>query len=523
MRKLSNGLVAVVPLTLMALLVSGCRGGTSGASDLGVAVDAVDGTGAVDAGSSIDPPPCGSVITTETLTLVPAEGLHYVRCATRGPQVGAAIALSADGRRLAVISDAGTVHLFATESWTELAQLAAPQGAIDAVAFSPDGATLATLSAEIGLVALWRAEDGGFARALPGPPASTINTLRSKLTYSPDGTLLATSLGTVLDVASGATVATFQGGTIYQLAFVTPNALFVELEYQSGNSPQTTRLSVFDLARGGAETVIYEMYSRTLQGSPAVSPNGRMVAVAVDYEGQIGGLAWGLHLWDFGELLAGLPHRTDTSFRGRVLGFSRDSAALFTAEGTDLRVLAAANLAEVSRLPWSGAAANFIAVSPTDDVVVAEAGVTSWWSTTSGAVRQTLARPLSAIVWAADNRLGAGVDGGNLFAMWREADAAEICVAPPTGGPAPALADLGTTLDANGHALSLDGSIEITTEFVIHTHSTNYTDVHVRRVATGEELRVFSPTREPRPLALKEPSAAELYSNEGGAVAVWCQ
>ena len=116
---------------------------------------------------------CGTLTLSSTIVLAPAAaGQNYVRCQTLGPETGWQVVLSPTGDRLAARTGAGTLRLLATDTWTEIAQLGSPLGAIDAVAFSPDGATLATLSAEMGEVALWSAHDGTFQRSFAGPPAS---------------------------------------------------------------------------------------------------------------------------------------------------------------------------------------------------------------------------------------------------------------------------------------------------------------------------------------------------------------
>ena len=50
---------------------------------------------------------------------------------------------------------------------------------------------------------LWNAANGALARSFPGPPGSTIDSIASSLTFSADGKRIATSLGTVIDIASG--------------------------------------------------------------------------------------------------------------------------------------------------------------------------------------------------------------------------------------------------------------------------------------------------------------------------------
>ena len=212
------------------------------------------------------------------LTLAPAApGQAYVRCGTLGPEQGWTVTPSPTGDRLAAITAAGTVRLISTATWTEIAQLASPVGELDAVAFSPDGTRLATLSSEMGEVTLWRASDGAFQSAFAGPPATTLDAVASSLAFSPDGQKLATSLGTVIDLTTGARTSWLTGapdttvlstnpenligsdaGGAALIRFTAGDArLFVVTPYQIGNSPTSIRLELRDPTTG-AQTVLFD-------------------------------------------------------------------------------------------------------------------------------------------------------------------------------------------------------------------------------------------------------------------------
>ena len=323
---------------------------------------------------------CGPLSLSSTIVLAPAAaGQNYVRCQTLGPETGWQVALSPAGDRLAARTGAGTLRLLATDTWTEIAQLGSPLGAIDAVAFSPDGATLATLSAEMGEVALWSAHDGTLQRSFAGPAASGVDTTASALAFSSDGGRLATSLGTVIDLASGATTSwltgapqTFTlatnpenlgfsaaGGGIPLIRFVAGNArLFVETDFQIGNSPTSTRLELRDPTTGAA-VVLYNFYSRGLLGY-AVSPDGRTVARATTAEAAAQGFAAGLALFD---ATSGTQLASDPNFAGTVLGFSRDGAQLFIETGTTVSAVGASDLHPISQFT-APAGVTFLGVSP---------------------------------------------------------------------------------------------------------------------------------------------------------------
>ena len=140
-------------------------------------------------GAGTGPMACSSFTIGTVMTLAPpAPGQQYLRCASLGPEQGWDVTPSPSGDRLAARTAAGTVRLISTVSWTEVAQLASPVGELDAVAFSPDGTTLATVSSEMGEVTLWRASDGAFSPAMMARPgrrsATTAPRWRSHRTAS---------------------------------------------------------------------------------------------------------------------------------------------------------------------------------------------------------------------------------------------------------------------------------------------------------------------------------------------------
>jgi WD40 repeat protein len=513
--------------------------GAAGTSGTGGAAGSAGADASGSAGASGEIAACGALALSSSLQLAPAApGQGYQRCDTLGPEAAWQVTLSPDGRRIAARTGAGTLRLVATDSWREIAQIASPVGRIDAVAFSPDGASLAALSAEMGEVTIWNSADGSLARTFAGPPASTIDAYASSLAYSSDGTRLATSLGTVIDLASGAATdwttgmpvtATSTvnpenlslGQAIPRLAFTAANArLFVDTEYQVGNSPPSTRLSLRAPATG-QETVLFNAYSRALNGF-ALSPDGRQVALAITVEAQAAGFAAGLVIYAAD---TGAPGATDPSFTGSVLGFSHDGDRLFTLTGSTVGVVATADLHPIAQFAWP-AGSTFLGVSPDDALVGSDGSTTSWLSSSTGAVVHTLAAPLTAVTWSSDGRFGAGTgDPAALFHFWREADVSELCAPPPQGPPAPSLASLGTLFDPSTAApsgSSDDGTIIITNDMTFHTHASDWTALHVRDAA-GNLLRVFGATSLPRPIAISRPSGARLYTSEGPDVAVWCR
>ncbi|HSY42098.1 MAG TPA: WD40 repeat domain-containing protein, partial [Polyangia bacterium] len=445
---------------------------------------------------------CGPLSFSSTIVLAPAAaGQNYVRCQTLGPEAGWRVVLSPAGDRLAARTGAGTLRLLATDTWTEIAQLGSPLGAIDAVAFSPDGATLATLSAEMGEVTLWSAHDGTLQRSFAGPAASGVDTTASALAFSSDGGQLATSLGTVIDLGTGATTSwltgasqTFTrasnpenlgfsaaGGGIPLIRFLAGNGrLIVETDFQTGNSPTSTRLELRDPTTGAA-VVLYNFYSRGLLGY-AVSPDGRTVARATTAEAGAQGFAAGLALFD---TTSGTELASDPSFAGTVLGFSRDGAQLFIETGTTVSAVGASDLHPVSQITVPAGVA-FLGISPANELVGAVSGKTSWWNPATGAIVKTSSYSLAAVTWSGDGRFGAGTgDPAALFHFWRESDDGQLCGPPADLTSAPVLASLGPPGPAgeNQTATSSDGSLTVSSAFVIHDHAANYDALGVKASA----------------------------------------
>jgi hypothetical protein len=510
-----------------------------GAAGIGGSPDGAAGAGGQGGAAGVA---CGSLTLTATISLAPAAaGQSYRRCQTLGPETGWQVALSPAGDRLAARTGAGTVRLLATDSWKEVAQLGSPLGQIDAVAFSPDGTTLAVLSAEMGEVSLWSAADGRLQRSFAGPPASGFDTTASALAFTGDGARLATSLGTVIDLSTGATTSwltgaaqTFTlatnpeslgaspaGGGIPVLSFMGSGPrLFVETDYQIGNSPPSTRLELRDPATG-AQTVLYDFYTRALEGY-ALSRDGRFVARAATSEAAVQGIAAGLAVLD---ATTGTQLTFDPSFTGRVLGFSPDASELFTQTGAMAAVL---DRADLHVLLQFGVPADltFLGISEGDDLVGSSAGTTSWWSSQTGAVVRSFGFPLTAITRTAGGSFGAGTgDPAALFHFWREADGAQLCGPAADASGAPMLASLGTPGPAgeNQSATSQDRSVTVSSVFIIHGHAASYDALSVHDTASGALLRQFGVTIGTPPSAVSIPSGATIYTPQGAGVAAWCR
>ena len=265
---------------------------------------------------------------------------------------------------------------------------------------------------------------------------------------------------------------------------------------------------------------MFEMYTRALLGF-ALSPDGRYVAVGKDAEAAVGGFVPGLSIFD---ATTGAERAFDSTFTGTVLGFSPDSARLYTRVGGSIRLVASADLSPIGQFDWP-ADAVFLGISPTGNVVGSVGGATSWWDPMTGAIVRTEGYPLAAATWSADGRFGAGTgDPARLFHFWREADAAQLCAPPADTTSAPPLASLGTRGPVQMQSVtSEDGS----------------DDRHggVRRLTRmpPTTTRSRSPTRRPgtcfasserrsaRNRSRSRPRRATGSTRAGPDVAIWCR
>jgi RNA polymerase sigma factor (sigma-70 family) len=105
-------------------------------------------------------------------------------CKVRTPQPRGAVAFSSSGKALAVAEN-GHIHLLEIASGKDLCPVAGHRGAVDALAFSPDGRSLATGGVDR-RIRLWDTASGKELRVWAGH-AGAINALA----FSPDGKTLA--------------------------------------------------------------------------------------------------------------------------------------------------------------------------------------------------------------------------------------------------------------------------------------------------------------------------------------------
>ena len=152
----------------------------------------------------------GTVVPAAENVLHRAILMSQVRLTLRGHEGSVRdVAFSPDGARLATASDDGTAKLWGAASGEELLTLRGHEGSVRDVAFSPDGARLATASWD-GTAKLWGAASGEELLTLRGHESIVWG-----VAFSPDGARLATasrdSTAKLWDAASGEELLTLRG------------------------------------------------------------------------------------------------------------------------------------------------------------------------------------------------------------------------------------------------------------------------------------------------------------------------
>jgi WD40 repeat protein len=226
------------------------------------------------------------------------------------------VALSPDGRTLALLDDAGAVALFRPPSATPLGRFVLPNAA-RSLTFAPDGGTLAVADRE-GRVTLLDLRTGAQT------PLFTLGSLVTQLAFSPEGRVLAAA------EVSGAV-------TLWPLDAVQPLAATLPLKLERVHQLAFAGTQLLIRAQEGTRTALYEV--ATTGASPALVRNLRVTW-------QEGSVA----LWDVtgsnalsAPLLAAadtFPQQLSFSPDGRRLSLRSDSRAVYLFGARSGRLLA---------------------------------------------------------------------------------------------------------------------------------------------------------------------------------------
>ena len=114
--------------------------------------------------------------------------------AHRPHRLGAAVAYAPDGATLATGGDDGTVRIWDARTGQQQHQLTGHTGRVRSVAYAPDGATLAT-GGDDGTVRIWDARTGQQQHQLTGHTGPVL-----AVAYAPDGATLATGGDTTIRI-----------------------------------------------------------------------------------------------------------------------------------------------------------------------------------------------------------------------------------------------------------------------------------------------------------------------------------
>ncbi|MEX2275082.1 MAG: protein kinase [Actinomycetota bacterium] len=221
---------------------------------------------------------------------------------------------SPDGRLIAVgLKERGIALWDARELRPVGAPLLETGGEVKTLAFSPDGRTLAAVTAPGGSLTLW--EVGSRSR-LQGPLSADGGVLLPGVGFTEDGATLATadeSGVTLWDVATGGIVRGIPSGSASDLAFSADGATIAVARPNSGGA------EVWDVASSTLIVAVEGTLTPYSDLSVALSPDGRMLAV--------GGAVRVVRLWDVrtGELVHELDQGGNGAF---TLEFSPDGRSL---------------------------------------------------------------------------------------------------------------------------------------------------------------------------------------------------
>jgi WD40 repeat protein len=287
--------------------------------------------------------------------------LHVLSEFGTGPTVSN-LTFSPDGLILAASLQHGLVRLWEVASGTELLALPASDRWLNHVAFSPDSTVIALATRE-GPIRLWEAASGKFLRDLIGHSSMVYS-----LAYSPDGTILASGAGDgtvkVWDPDDGKELITFGGftGHVTKVAFSGDGTRLIATsnisELKAWITPSWQELYAF---KGPAE-----LRWRSISNSP-LHMEHILVAVSNDR----------ITLWDGsdGRERRTIPWLPGTDYWYTNAVFSPDNKQLALTEDNrlhhmqgwmltrEVRILDASTGGKIQNI-WSGSGLTEVAISP---------------------------------------------------------------------------------------------------------------------------------------------------------------
>ncbi|MFH8348820.1 hypothetical protein [Streptomyces sp. NPDC018045] len=290
-------------------------------------------------------------------------------------------------------------------------RLTAHAGGVRAVAFSPDGRTLATSGGLDNAVRLWNVSTGRARAILPALPEPLV-----ALSFGADGRTLAGSTRTgsrrLWDVATGRTRATFggAGGPVAATAFSRDGRTLA-----TGGTDGTVRL--WNTATGALSVTLRGHTKKIV--SVAFAPDGRSVATS-SLDGTV-------RLWDVATGTAG-ARLLSPAGGNRAVAFGPDGRTLAIYGSDDATIRLWDVTTGTPRTTLAGPAGNVIAMAfdPAGRILGggSDDGTVRLWDVATGAILGTLpghARRVSSVAFSPDGHtMASGSDDGT-YRLWNTA------------------------------------------------------------------------------------------------------
>ena len=229
------------------------------------------------------------------------------------------IAFSADGSRLAVAASIG-IWIYDAETYDEIALLTGHEEEVSTVAFSPDGAKLASGSGFHlpGTLKIWEVETGQNIATIQAEKGST-----RSLAFSPDGTKLAWA-DRLWDVRTEQQFDILQDKRLFKIAFSPVGKILAGTDANVAKRRRTAVINLYDIKTGQILNTLTAAPPSERISSIAFSPDGRMLASSSGRDGTV-------ELWDVetGQIIAAFTERP--SHRNAM-------CVVFSPDGTKLAV-----------------------------------------------------------------------------------------------------------------------------------------------------------------------------------------